>query len=197
MPSMQKQPGLEDGTSAISVYTMRPRDLFAQRVVVLGDGAEWVKNVAGMHFARAILIIDLYHAREHVSDLCWILFGSNKKRMERERRRHRALLDAGRVEKIILHARRYLPADPELKKAAKVEIQYLEKNKERMRYAEFREEGLFVGSGVVEAGCKTVIGQRLKQSGMEWTLRGANAIIALRCVMKSNGLEDYWESRVT
>ena len=64
-----------------------------------------------------------------------------------------------------------------------------------MRYAEFREQGLFVGSGVVEAGCKTVIGTRLKQSGMEWTVRGANAIITLRCIMKSNRLEDYWESR--
>jgi hypothetical protein len=63
-----------------------------------------------------------------------------------------------------------------------------------MRYAQFRAQSLFVGSGVVEAGCKTVIGQRLKQSGMEWTRREANAIIALCCVMKSNRLEDYWES---
>jgi hypothetical protein len=116
--------------------------------------------------------------------------------MERERRRQWALLGAGRVEKIILHARRRLPVDPDLKKAAQAEIQYLDKNKERMRYAKFRTEGLFVGSGVIEAGCKTVIGQRLKQSGMEWTVRGANAIIALRCVMKSNRLEDYLESRV-
>ena len=68
--------------------------------------------------------------------------------------------------------------------------------RKRMRYNTFREQGLFVGSGVVEAGCKTVIGQRLKQSGMEWSVRGANAIIALRCIMKSNRLEDYWESRV-
>ena len=167
-----------------------------RKVVVLGDGAEWVKNLAEMHFPRAISIIDLYHAREHLSGLCRILFGSNEKRMERERRRQWALLDAGRVEKIILHARRRLPVDPDLKKAAQAEIQYLDKNKERMRYAKFRAEGLFVGSGVIEAGCKTVIGQRLKQSGMEWTVRGANAIIALRCVMKSNRLEDYWESRV-
>jgi hypothetical protein len=72
---------------------------------------------------------------------------------------------------------------------------YLEKNKERMRYADFRAQGLFVGSGVVEAGCKTIIGQRLKQSGMEWSLRGANAIISLRCMIKSGRFEDYWESR--
>jgi len=116
--------------------------------------------------------------------------------MERERRRQWALLDAGRVEKIILYTRRRLPVDPDMKKTAETEIHYLEKNKERMRYVDFRAQGLFVGSGVIEAGCKTVIGQRLKQSGMEWTVRGANAIIALRCVMKSNRLEDYWESRI-
>jgi hypothetical protein len=88
-----------------------------------------------------------------------------------------------------------LPKDPEAKKKAETEIHYLEKNKERMRYAEFRAQGLFVGSGVVEAGCKTIIGQRLKQSGMEWFIRGANAISSLRCTIQSGRFEDFWESR--
>jgi hypothetical protein len=168
----------------------------ARKVVVLGDGAEWVKNLAEWHFPQACLIIDLYHARQHVSGLCRILFGSTEKKMERQRQRWWALLDAGQVDNIAFQARRHLPIDPDLKTAAEAEIKYLNKNKERMRYAEFRAQGLFVGSGVVEAGCKTIIGQRLKQSGMEWTVRGANAIIALRCVMRSNRFEDYWESRV-
>ena len=56
-----------------------------------------------------------------------------------------------------------------------------ERNSERMRYARYRAEKLFVGSGVVEAGCKTAIGRRLKMSGMFWTVRGANSLIALRC----------------
>lgn len=167
----------------------------ARRVVVLGDGAEWVKNLAEMHFPQALSIIDLYHARQHISALCRTLVGSDEKKMERRRQRWWALLDAGRVETIIFQARRFLPEDPDPKKAALAEIRYLDKNKERMRYNTFRAQGLFVGSGVVEAGCKTVIGQRLKQSGMEWSVRGANAIIALRCTMKSNRLEDYWESR--
>jgi hypothetical protein len=66
-----------------------------------------------------------------------------------------------------------------------------------MRYAKFRAQGLFVGSGVVEVGCKNVIGQRLKQSGMEWSIRGADAIISLRCIIKSNRFEDCWESRAS
>jgi hypothetical protein len=167
----------------------------AHRIVVIGDGAEWVKNLAEMHFPHAVVIIDLYHAREHVAQLCRALFGSNEKKTARWRGRWWALLDEGRVEKIISQALERLPEDPELEDMAEAEIRYLDKNKERMRYTEFRAQGLFVGSGVVEAGCKTIIGQRLKQSGREWTVRGANAIIALRCVMKSNRLEDYWESR--
>ncbi|MFZ2053493.1 MAG: ISKra4 family transposase [Candidatus Aminicenantales bacterium] len=169
--------------------------LRARRTVVIGDGAEWVKNLAEMHFPQALMIIDLYHAREHISGLCRALFGANEKKMERRRRHWWALLDKGKVETIVSQASRSLPEDPDLRKIALAEIRYLNKNKKRMRYNKFRAQGSFIGSGVVEAGCKTVIGQRLKQSGMEWTVRGANAILALRCVMKSNRLEDYWESR--
>jgi hypothetical protein len=71
---------------------------------------------------------------------------------------------------------------------------YFERNKERMRYPQFRKQGLFVGSGVIEAGCKTVLGW-LKESGMFWTVRGANAIIALRCCQLSGKFEDYWDAR--
>ena len=169
----------------------------AQRVVVLGDGAEWVKNVAQMHFPEATFIIDLYHARQHVSGLCKTLFSADEKKMGQQRIRWWTDLDEGKVEKIICQAQQQLPQDTEAKKKAGAEIHYLEKNKEHMRYGEFRAQGLFVGSGVVEAGCKTVIGQRLKQSGMEWSIRGANAIISLRCILKSNRFEDYWESRAS
>ncbi len=88
-----------------------------------------------------------------------------------------------------------LPKDPKAGKDTRREIGYFEKNKDRMRYARFKAQGYFVGSGVIEAGCKTVVGQRLKQSAMEWTVRGANAIIALRCTELSGRTEDYWEQR--
>jgi hypothetical protein len=169
----------------------------AQQAVVLGDGAEWVKNLAQMHFPEATFIIDLYHARQHVSELCKILFTSNEKRIGHQRIRWWTDLDDAKVDKIIRQAQQQLPHDAEVKKKAEIEIHYLEKNKEYMRYAEFRAQGLFVGSGVVEAGCKTLIGQRLKQSGMEWSVRGANAIISIRSIIKSNRLEDYWESRAS
>ena len=167
----------------------------AQRVVVLADGAEWVKNLAQIHFPEAIFIIDLYHARQHISELCKILFARDEKKMGHQRIRWWTDLDDGKVDKIIRQAQQQLPQNAEAKKKAETEIHYLEKNKEYMQYGAFRAQGLFIGSGVVEAGCKTLIGQRLKQSGMEWSVRGANAIISLRCIIKSNRLEDYWESR--
>jgi hypothetical protein len=75
------------------------------------------------------------------------------------------------------------------------EIGYFDKNKERMRDKTFKDQGLFIGSGVIEAGCRAVIGQRLKQSGMHWSVENANNIIALRCCILSNRWEDFWENR--
>lgn len=167
----------------------------AKRIVVLGDGATWIKNLANTHFPEATQIIDLYHAKEHVSNLCKILFAGDEKQILKHRIRWWTHLDYGQVEKIMHQAEKKLPGGHEAKKEALKEIAYLRKNKERMRYKDYRRKGLFVGSGVVEAGCKTVIGQRLKQSGMEWSVRGANAITALRCVIKSGRFEDYWGSR--
>jgi hypothetical protein len=105
-------------------------------------------------------------------------------------------MDEGKIEKIIEEANQWVPQSKKARKKTRKEIAYLAKNKERMRYSEFREQGLFVGSGVVEAGCKTLIGLRMKQSGMEWSLRGANAIIALRRLIHSGRLQEYWECRV-
>lgn len=167
----------------------------AKRVILLGDAAEWVKQLQVMHFPQATYITDLYHAREHVAELCHDLFVGQDKRIVHHRIRWWADLDAGRVEKIIAQAERSLPDDGPRCQKARRQIAYLDKNKEHMRYAEFRRQGLFVGSGVVEAGCKSVIGLRLKQSGMEWSVRGANAVITLRCMLQSGRLEEYWESR--
>jgi len=167
----------------------------AQHVVILGDGAEWIRTLAEMHFPQATQIIDLYHAREHLSTLCKLLFGPDENQVTHHRIRWWRDMDAGAIEKILQEARLLLPNDPERCKSVETELNYLDKNKERMRYADFRARNLFVGSGVVEAGCKSVIGQRLKQSGMEWSVRGANAILSLRCAMVSGRLEDYWEHR--
>lgn len=170
--------------------------LYALSVVVICDGAQWVKNQAQLHFPLAQFIIDFYHACEHLAELSRALFGSDIPTLHRYRDRWRHYLDRGDVEKIVSEASSLLPKNSSKNKDARREIAYFDKNKEFMRYASFREQGLFIGSGVVEAGCRSLIGDRLKKSGMEWTVRGANAIIALRCLILSARFEEYWESRV-
>jgi hypothetical protein len=89
--------------------------------------------------------------------------------------------------------KRLRPRQSNAGKEVRKAINYFQTNKERMRYAKFRQQGLFVGSGVVEAGCKIVVGLRLKQSGMRWTVNHANSIIALRCCQLSRRWEEFWE----
>ena len=107
------------------------------------------------------------------------------------------LLDEGNIEPLVVRLREIAAAHadthPGLAEEVLKEAEYFATNASRMRYPQFREKGLFVGSGVVEAGCKSVIGSRLKRSGMFWTVRGANAIIALRCCRINGRFEKYWE----
>ena len=167
----------------------------AGETVVIGDGAPWIWNIADEQFYGATQIVDLYHAREHYWNVAKACFGQNKDELYQWTEERRKELDNGRSEEVMDAIKRCssLPGvDPSL---CEREIGYFERNKERMRYADFRKRGLFVGSGVLEAGCRTVIGQRLKQSGMHWTVRGANSIISLRCNIMSNRWEDFWEHR--
>lgn len=167
----------------------------AQKQVVIGDGAPWIWNIADEQFYGAIQIIDLYHAREHYWSVARAVFGCDKEAIKTWTDERHSELNQGKVEQVIEAIKDLLPITEDEKELLGKEIGYFEKNKDRMRYNEFRKQGLFVGSGVVEAGCRAVIGQRLKQSGMHWTVRGANNIIALRCCILSNRWEDFWENR--
>lgn len=167
----------------------------AGKVCVLGDGATWIWNIADEHFYGAIQVIDLYHAREHYWKVARAMFGSDKQKTARWAKKRRKELDKGKVEQVVDAISNLSPSTKETEEILEREIGYFEKNKGRMRYADFRAQGLFVGSGVVEAGCRTVIGQRLKQSGMHWTVQGANNIVALRCCIFNNRWEDFWENR--
>jgi hypothetical protein len=152
--------------------------------IVIGDGAAWIWNLAGQHFPGAIQIVDLYHARQHLWELAdWMVPMKD-------------LLDHGRAELLVEWLREIAAAhagtQPGLAEEIGRQADYFETNTPRMRYPEFREQGLFVGSGVIEAGCKAIVYVRLKQSGMFWTVRGANAIIALRCCRFNQRFEDFW-----
>jgi hypothetical protein len=167
----------------------------AKQRVVLGDGAEWIWNIANQHFPGAIQIVDLYHARQHLWELARKLHPNDEVNQKRWMMVQQHRLDKGKIEKLVLALRSIHTANPEVSEKIRTEADYFERNAERMRYPMFRCQHLFVGSGVIEAGCKTVVGSRLKRSGMFWTVRGANAILALRCCHFNGRFEDYWEAR--
>lgn len=163
----------------------------APRRVVLGDGAPWIWKLADEQFPGAIQIVDLYHAKGHLWDVAKAIYGAGTDMAEQWAKKRRDELDEGRLDKILAALRRHAARNDEARKC----LQYVSVNRERMRYPEFRAQGLCVSSGVLEAGCKLTVGTRLKRAGMHWTVPGANAIIALRCCKLSGRFEDFWESR--
>jgi len=167
----------------------------ARKKVVMGDGAPWIWNLVPEHFPGAIEIVDLYHARQHLWQLAAHLVPSDQASRRRWTRKMQRKLDQGKIEQLVAALRALPPPNPEMALLLRTEADYFQRNAHRMRYPQFLRQKLFVGSGVIEAGCKTVIGLRFKQSGMFWTVRGANAILALRCHRLSGKFEDYWENR--
>lgn len=168
----------------------------AETKVVIGDGAEWIWNLTQQHFPGSIEIVDLYHARQHLWDLAKLLHPNDSKRQKAWIGIHqKRWLDKGKIAKLVASIRSIQTTDPAIAKQIRTTADYFQSNAARMNYPLFRKQHLFVGSGVIEAGCKSVIGSRLKQSGMFWTVRGANAILALRCAHLNGTFENYWESR--
>ncbi len=133
--------------------------------------------------------------RQHLWDLAGKLHPHEEAVQRRWVMRHKHWLDAGQIKPLVDRLRALGAERQELAEDIETEANYFEHNADRMRYPKFRQQGLFVGTGVIEAGCKTLIATRLKRSGMFWTVRGANAVIAVRCCRHSREFDDYWESR--
>ena len=163
-----------------------------RQLVVLGDGAVWIWNLAGELFPAATQIVDLYHAREHVHDLANLATRLLRRSHPDWLAERLAELDAGDIPALLTagHALNFTGA---LARERDRQLGYFEVNACRMHYARYRQLGMFVGSGAVEAGCKAVIGQRLKLSGMRWSIPGATAIATLRCQEASNRWEQIWQ----
>jgi hypothetical protein len=161
----------------------------ARMVVVLGDGAEWIWNLAERHFPAATHIVDLYHARQHLHALNRTVAGAVADLGPSWIDQRVDQLDDGDIDALLV-AFAELELTETDRAAVDKQLRYFQTNKTRMAYRTFREAGLFVGSGVVEAGCKTIIAQRLKQSGMRWTTNGATGIFTLRCEQASGTWDD-------
>jgi len=163
----------------------------AGRRVVLGDGALWIWKLADELFPGAIQIVDLFHAKGHLWDVAKSIYGPGNDIGEQWAKQRRDELDAGAIDAILAALQAHAAHDDEARKC----LGYITTNRERLRYPTFRQQGLCVSTGVVEAGCKVAIGTRLKRAGMRWTVNGADAIIALRCCRLSGRFEDFWARR--
>jgi hypothetical protein len=168
----------------------------APQVVLLIDGAPGLENLGRLNFPDAVQIVDFYHGLEHAGKVLEALLG-NKKHPDYETRRRRwvrRLLRNG-VQNLIEETRQECAGQPQAQAVGKG-LGYFVHNVERMQYGTFRRQGFFIGSGVIEAGCKTVIGARCKQSGMFWGEPGAENILALRCIDASRRADQFWKDRL-
>jgi hypothetical protein len=200
---------VRDRASSSYIATFEPAGVFAglvraegirrgadhvRQLTVLGDGAAWIWGIATGKFPGATQIVDLYHAREHLHALTRSLEFMLLDRKEEWLAARLEDLDYGDIGGIEAAVREY-PLEGARKDEVEKELGYFLGNAPRMRYHWFRSRGLFVGSGVVEASCKTIVAQRLKQAGMHWTVAGADAIIALRCKEASSQWEAICDHR--
>ena len=160
----------------------------AGRVIFLGDGAAWVWEIARTCFPQAVLILDYYLASQHVVALARAIY-PEAGTAQNWAVRWQSLIYDSELDVLLSEAR--AAADPAPTETVQRELDYLERNRARMDFRHYREQGWFIGSGVVEAGCKRVIGQRLKQSGMFWRETGATAVASLRCALLSAGGWNY------
>lgn len=163
----------------------------AQHLVILGDGAPWIWNLAEEHFPDAVQIVDLFHVEKRLSDMGKGLYGPTSELGAVWAKKRQAELEAGETDRVLRALAAHASDDDDARKC----FDYIKNNRHRMRYPEFRAMGFCTSTAVVEAGCNVAIGVRLKRPGMHWSVAGANDIIALRCCHLSGRYEDFWERR--
>ena len=170
--------------------------LVPEKTVFLTDGGRWLRSVHDGFFPFATMVLDIYHALGHLKEIMQLL-GFREKTDEWTEcfRRWKRMFKEGRAGAVVEEAGRMADGG---KNAAEVDrkLQYYRDNYDRMRYDEYILNGWFIGSGVVESGCKCVVQQRLGLSGMHWSPRGAEALLPIRALYKSGRLDEFHNWRV-
>ena len=163
----------------------------AKKTVFIGDGAEWIWNMASNFFKDAVQIVDFYHACEHLHALCKILEPDEDTANTLFRKWRKRLKNNGRAKLMEEASKRVETLSQASAKEALGQIEYFQKNAARMNYRSFRRQGFFIGSGAVEGACRHVVAQRAKLSGMRWHTSGAENVLAFRSLIKSNLFDSY------
>jgi hypothetical protein len=162
--------------------------LSTDEVVVLGDGAHWIWNIAERHFPQAIQIVDWYHASEYVWQAASAIWGeANPERTSWAHCQLEALWES-KVAQVLLELAQWRASG----EAVEAALSYYSEHQARMDYATYRARGLQIGSGSVESACKQLVSARLKQAGMIWDAAGAEAVAEVRAWLKS----ERWEEAI-
>ena len=167
----------------------------AREIVFLGDGSKWIWVIASYHFPEAVQIVDWYHAEERLWSVGRAVYGEGTSAMKKWVKKRLKQLIEGEVEAVIESLSELSSSDDDVTEQIEDNITYFTNNKERMRYNEYTEKGYHIGSGIVESACKHIVGQRLKQAGMTWSVEGADAIIQLRILWKNGEWNRFWKNR--
>jgi len=168
----------------------------AQQVVVIGDGAPWIWNLAAEHFPEAVQIVDLYHAKAHVWEVAHAVFGRGTAAGTVWATQACSLLEQGQSEALVSAIEALPPIAPEPGQARSCPeraVDYFTTNAARMRYPVFRAQGMHLGSGIAEAACKTIVSTRAKRSGMRWTPEGIDALLPLRTSVLNGAYDSLWQ----
>lgn len=168
----------------------------ARETVVVGDGAEWIWNLADHHYPGATQIVDYWHACSHIHDLAKVLYEEGSAPGERWAEERCQSLRTQGPTPLLRALRRRHARTPEQAEAIRGALRYFGNHAHRMRYPEFRRRGLKIGSGAVEAACKVVVGHRMKRAGMQWSHEGADHVLALRCLVLNKQLDKlHWHAK--
>jgi hypothetical protein len=207
-PETGKDP-VRDQHSTTYVATMKPSDQFgpmlrtearrrnigaAKEMIFISDAAHYFKEIARTCFPQATWILDFYHASEHLYELVHTLYTPETKKAQNLAKLWTRWLLSDKVDRIITRATEL--AAPDNLEGVNQQLQYFQKHPDGMMYATFASKGYFIGSGVVEAGCKTLVGKRLKQSGMFWSEQGAENVLAFRSAIFSDNYDDIWQLNI-
>jgi hypothetical protein len=166
----------------------------AQRVVSVNDGAVWIWGIVLTCYAGCVEILDWWHAVQKVWMLVWGIYPQGSASALQWGAQLKEWLWGGNLRAICHFVREAWPRGKPLPDDLRQAVGYLFRNRRRMRYALFRQEGYPVGSGTVESACKVVVESRLGQAGMRWSRAGAQAMLALRCALLSERWEATWQS---
>jgi hypothetical protein len=167
----------------------------AAEVIWIGDGARWIWNLAQTHCARAVRIVDWFHANERLWLVGKELYGEGTPRTKGWVEKRLQQLHDGDISSIIYELESYTDLTLQQQEIVRQAVHYFDTNRNRMRYKEFRAKGYHIGSGVVESACKHLIGAREKQAGMRWSLQGAENIAQLRTCIRNRRYDAFWAQR--